>query len=151
MKMKIFWERTFDSAHRIFRLNSNCRFLHGHTYRVKAEVEGELNSQGMVVDFGLLKEKIIELFDHKVILEMSDPLLPKLKEAKEKIVAISSPPTAENLSILIAKIILSSGENLTKVKVEVYETPLQKGIIEIKREELKNISIHFEELNKDIL
>ncbi len=150
MAMKIVWERTFDSAHRIFRTESKCRFLHGHTYRVIATIEGKLNKWGMVVDFGTLKEKIIDLLDHKVILEKSDPLTPILKENKEKVIALSHPPTAENLSRLISKIILELPDDIEKVTVEVYETPLQKGVSEFTKKDLHNIDITFEELNPDI-
>ncbi len=145
--MKIVWERTFDSAHRIYRTESKCRFLHGHTYKVVAIIEGELNEWGMVVDFGILKEKIIDLLDHKVILEKNDPLIPLLKKSNEKIVALSQPPTAENISRLISKIILELPEKIDRVTVEVYETPLQRGISEFSKKDLKNINISFEEIN----
>jgi len=46
-------------AYRGFREN-----LHGHNYRVSVEIEGELGSNGYVVDFGVVKRLARELCGH---------------------------------------------------------------------------------------
>jgi 6-pyruvoyltetrahydropterin/6-carboxytetrahydropterin synthase len=61
---------TFSAAHFI-TLDGTCERLHGHTYRVVAEVFGPLDGCQCVVDFvavrNLLKAIVAEL-DHRVLL-----------------------------------------------------------------------------------
>jgi len=50
-------EVRFSAAHRIEGHAGRCAQLHGHNYRVVVTVAGrELDEQGMVIDFGTLKE-----------------------------------------------------------------------------------------------
>lgn len=50
-------EVRFSAAHRIRGHAGRCANLHGHNYRVVVTVAGrELNDQGMVIDFGKLKD-----------------------------------------------------------------------------------------------
>lgn len=50
-------EVRFSAAHCIEGHAGRCANLHGHNYRVVVTVAGqELNEQGMVIDFGKLKE-----------------------------------------------------------------------------------------------
>jgi 6-pyruvoyltetrahydropterin/6-carboxytetrahydropterin synthase len=50
-------EVRFSAAHRIEGHAGRCANLHGHNYRVVVTVAGrKLNDQGMVIDFGKLKE-----------------------------------------------------------------------------------------------
>jgi len=56
----------FDAAH-FLPDHPTCGQVHGHTWTVDVELEGRLNDQGMVFDFGQLKEimdHILRNFDH---------------------------------------------------------------------------------------
>jgi 6-pyruvoyltetrahydropterin/6-carboxytetrahydropterin synthase len=76
-----------DAGHRVPYHHSKCRFLHGHRWKIAAEVVSNLtvrpdpirSDSGMVMDFGRIKEILIaevhEKFDHKLILWDQDPLL----------------------------------------------------------------------------
>lgn len=67
--MIIIKEFSFDSAHQLFWHPGKCKNLHGHTYKLQVGIEGNLNSNGIVMDFGELKDKvnkeIIEKYDHQ--------------------------------------------------------------------------------------
>lgn len=67
----IFKEFQFAAAHLIRGHRGECRFLHGHNYRVRVHVAArELDEIGMVVDFADLKELVSEVvgpFDHRTI------------------------------------------------------------------------------------
>lgn len=57
-----------DSGHRIMTHGSKCRHIHGHRYTVEATaVAASLHETGeqagMVVDFGFLKEAMMEVID----------------------------------------------------------------------------------------
>lgn len=61
----------FSAAHFITFGDDICESLHGHNYAVRAEVEGELNRHGYVVDFIALRDELQRLtteLDHKVLL-----------------------------------------------------------------------------------
>lgn len=126
--MKIAVEETFDAAHRLFEYDGKCVNIHGHTYKVRAVVEGEVQDEsGMVLDFGRLKgalRGLVEYFDHALILEKNDPLADVLAEAGVHVVVLRDRPTAELLALdlkygLEHKLNVAA-ENIT---VRVHETP----------------------------
>jgi 6-pyruvoyltetrahydropterin/6-carboxytetrahydropterin synthase len=131
-------EIEFDAGHRVHRHGGKCRNLHGHRYKVEVQIETqsliyEGSSTGMVLDFGEVKQWLVEdveqIFDHKLILSVDDPLAaaltsrsmidaahstlhhgPWTHEIKEyhdgvTIVLIKRTPTAENLACLISQMI----------------------------------------------
>ncbi len=68
----------FCAAHFISYEKSRCERLHGHNYRVAAEVTGPLDENYLVIDFidfkRLLREVTDEL-DHRVLLPGNNPIL----------------------------------------------------------------------------
>ena len=66
-------EISFPAAHCIPQHPGKCARLHGHSYRALITVSGdELNGQGMLVDFGDLKEicgKVVAPLDHTYLNE----------------------------------------------------------------------------------
>ncbi len=53
-----------------------CESLHGHNYRARVELEGELDENSYVFDFGALKKlmrKLVDELDHKVLLPLENP------------------------------------------------------------------------------
>ncbi|MDR1684244.1 MAG: 6-carboxytetrahydropterin synthase [Elusimicrobiota bacterium] len=72
--------RKFAAAHKLPNYKGDCAALHGHTWQVVFEVQGEVGASGMVCDFKELKPLLDALLpDHKFL----NDLLPN--------------PTAENL------------------------------------------------------
>ena len=71
-----------DMAHRIKDHGGRCSSLHGHTWKIELSLSCEdtaLNSLGMVIDFGELKERFFSAldlrFDHSCILSKDDDYL----------------------------------------------------------------------------
>ncbi len=70
-----------DMGHRVTYHGSKCRNLHGHRYTIEATVRGPLFSegeqQGMVLDYGFLKDIMISEIDrdcdHGMTLWVDDP------------------------------------------------------------------------------
>lgn len=58
-----------SAAHRLkLGYESKCSVLHGHNWIITVECRAkELNADGMVADFTLIKNMIINMLDHKVI------------------------------------------------------------------------------------
>lgn len=76
-----------DAAHRVTNHESKCRSLHGHRYKFEATVESnELqtsgSSEGMVMDFGVIKKAMSIVIDHHLdhgmIMWINDPLVATL-------------------------------------------------------------------------
>ncbi|HID71327.1 MAG TPA: 6-pyruvoyl tetrahydropterin synthase family protein [Thermoplasmata archaeon] len=68
---------TFSAAH-IIPHHNKCGRLHGHTYAVSVEIQGKPDSEGIVMDFGVIKDvlrKIIKDLDHRLIVPRRSNLL----------------------------------------------------------------------------
>ena len=76
----------FSAGHFITMGGGTCERLHGHTYRVAAEVQGPLDENQCVVDFlavhSALKAIVAEL-DHRMLLPTRHPTLRVLSQAGE--------------------------------------------------------------------
>jgi 6-pyruvoyltetrahydropterin/6-carboxytetrahydropterin synthase len=74
-------------AHRFLGYIGEAQYLHGHTGTLTIEVEGEVNcANGFVVACNSIKNHAWEYlvnFDHAVILQKEDPLLPELLKVYE--------------------------------------------------------------------
>ena len=53
----------FSAAHFLIFPDGSAERLHGHNYRVKVEIEGELSEHGLVLDFKRVKPLVRELCD----------------------------------------------------------------------------------------
>jgi 6-pyruvoyltetrahydropterin/6-carboxytetrahydropterin synthase len=66
----------FSASHFITFEGGGCESLHGHDYRVTAEISGPLNSNHYVVDFAVLHgvlKKILTELDHHVLIPQNHP------------------------------------------------------------------------------
>jgi len=77
MKFSITKKFEFEAAHILPNHPGKCMNLHGHSYKLEVTISTkELDSQGMVMDFGDLKEivnsHIIEIFDHSYLNDSFD-------------------------------------------------------------------------------
>lgn len=62
---------TFDSAHFLTKYYGKCEHMHGHTYRLRVTVEGDIQSNGLVIDFvvlkRLVKKHVLDVIDHRLL------------------------------------------------------------------------------------
>jgi 6-pyruvoyltetrahydropterin/6-carboxytetrahydropterin synthase len=78
-------EHVFSAAHFI-TIGGQCERLHGHNYRVAAEIGGPLNDDRLVVDFLAVRDalrEIVQQLDHYVLLPTEHPQLAVVEEADE--------------------------------------------------------------------
>lgn len=125
------------AAHRLMNHPGACRFLHGHNYIITVYLgHRDFDRQkGMVMDFGSIKSElgstINRMFDHKTILQESDPLYPVLLTAlgPDGVTAFPYPPTAENMALFLVERLQAHIDQLEGWRgvyvclVEVEETP----------------------------
>jgi len=97
----------FSASHFItFGTPEKVEALHGHNFRIKAEVAGPLNAREYVVDFLLafdVLKKICEMLSHKVLLPRDHPYI-TIKSADDMIHASVPPlqwafPTGDTLTL----------------------------------------------------
>jgi 6-pyruvoyltetrahydropterin/6-carboxytetrahydropterin synthase len=123
--------------------------LHGHRYNVDITCYAvRTDKLGMVIDFGVIKEKvgkwIDETLDHNMILHKDDPLINTTIQddnrethnsdtsyytnevfgGKQPFIMADN-PTAENIAAIIYTVAVKSlfGSNVNIQNVRVYETP----------------------------
>ena len=69
----------FSSAHFITFAGHRCEGLHGHNYRARVTIEGQLDDEvGFVFDFVEIKhlmKRLCDEIDHKVLLPLDNPKL----------------------------------------------------------------------------
>lgn len=108
---EVYKEFIIDCAHHLPMVpeGHKCRNVHGHTYRIRVVLKGDLDPvYGWVIDFAEIKaafEPIKQLLDHKYLNEI---------EGLEN-------PTAENLAIWIWHRLASRLKPLHEIRV--FETP----------------------------
>lgn len=126
---------TFDMAHALDGYNGLCKNIHGHTYHFSLTVLGtvcdneERPDNGMVIDFGLLKqlvkESILDKFDHALVLKQSSVFLKSENiRSNERFITTPFQPTCENLLLYFVNTIgqlLPS--QITLVAARLDETP----------------------------
>lgn len=128
-----------DMGHRVPNHKSKCRNLHGHRYVIELGVDDKVivekgsSDEGMVIDFGDLKQvlesEIENNFDHGFVMSSSDNLsqifLQLKGEHNLKIYFVDFIPTAENLAKYWYEILKDTllSRDIQIKYVKVFETP----------------------------
>ena len=77
----------FAGAHRLRYLRGRCEKLHGHNWKIEVSVvSNRLNREGIVLDFGILKQKVeqvVKTLDHTYLNEL--PYFVKIEPSSENI------------------------------------------------------------------
>lgn len=126
--MKIAKEFRWEMGHRLPYHESKCRNIHGHSYKMLVELIGDIDKQGMVLDYYDVKEKIqphVDELDHSCMVKSDDAkFLKAVKELDSKHVIVDFHSTAENICLYFLDKIKNSGlpDSIKHIKVRIYET-----------------------------
>lgn len=97
----------FEAAHKLDDYEGPCKHLHGHSYRLEVSIIGEVNSNGMIIDFHefdkIISRLIIGKLDHSYL---------------NKIIKL---PTAENILAWI-ELRLENELKLSIYEIRLWET-----------------------------
>jgi len=140
----------FAASH-MATLGEELEPLHGHNYRVRCRVDGDLTDDRWVIDFSALKQytrEVCDELDHHFLLQRNSPLL-EIDERektwairfqdrgyvlpKSDVVALPiENTTAEVLAEYIAERVIARLQehrhaNITRICVDVEEMPGQSG------------------------
>lgn len=83
----------FSAGHFITYGKNTCERLHGHNYRVAAEVQGPLDSHYCVVDFVTLRallRSLLDELDHRMLLPTTHPLIRVTADDREVLVSFDN-------------------------------------------------------------
>ncbi len=126
--MKVAKEFKWEMGHRLPEHFGNCKNIHGHSYKMIVEFEGELNKDEMIIDFydiDRIVKPLIEKLDHAFMVNENDKeVIEFLQKIKSKMLVVDFNSTVEN----ICKFILSEikkfelPKNISSVSVRIYET-----------------------------
>ena len=101
MRTRVTRNFSFEAAHQLEWHAGACKNLHGHSYRLEVTIAGELDANGIVVDFSDLRTAVqaavIDRFDHTYL----NDLLPN--------------PTAELIAADIWQRLIDAGLALHRV------------------------------------
>ncbi|MBK7498940.1 MAG: 6-carboxytetrahydropterin synthase [Ignavibacteriales bacterium] len=126
--MKIAKEFRWEMGHRLPEHFGLCKNIHGHSYKMIVEFEGELDKNQMVIDYYDIEKiinPVIEKLDHAFMVNIDDKIvIDFLEKMNSKKVVVGFNSTAENIcNYLLSEIKKCSlPSNISSVKVRVYET-----------------------------
>ena len=108
-------ERHFDAAHYLREYNGKCENLHGHRYKIVANLRTDtLDETGMAFDFTVLKrnvDEILKRFDHTCLNDI------------EPFTTIN--PSSENIASVVYKELKPYIDGHTAIieSIQVWESP----------------------------
>ena len=126
--MKIAKEFRWEMGHRLPNHFGKCKNVHGHSYKMLVELEGEVAESGMVLDYFDLKQvvkPIVEDLDHAFMVNAKDTdIVDLLNKLNSKKVVINFDSTVENICLYILNKLVNHKfpENISGIKVKIYET-----------------------------
>ena len=126
--MKVAKEFHWEMGHRLPEHFGLCKNIHGHSYKMIVEFDGELNESEMVIDFYDVEKMInpiVEKLDHAFMVKNDDKItLEFLEKMNSKKVVVDFESTVENICKYISSEVISAKlpENLKNISVRIYET-----------------------------
>jgi len=107
----------FNAAHFIAHRDSR-EALHGHNYRVSVEVEGDLDAQGYVLDFGVVKRvarRVCQRLDEKTLFPAHSDCLDIRTDGPQVIVRYDDDEfRVPQSDVLLLPIVHTSAEELAR-------------------------------------
>ncbi|MFD1887695.1 6-carboxytetrahydropterin synthase QueD [Paenibacillus wenxiniae] len=122
---------SFDSAHQLVNHKGKCANVHGHTYKLEVNLKAEpilsegSTDEGFVIDFSdlkaIVKEEVINEFDHAFIAQGNEPSYETIKNSGSKVCLLGFRTTVENMATYICWKLAK--RNLPVHSVKLWETP----------------------------
>lgn len=127
--MKIAKTFRWEMGHRLIDHQGGCRNLHGHSYRMRIEIEGEPADNGMILDFDEMTAAVrplLQEWDHAFLCDQRDTDLVAFLQARDmKHSVIPFPSTVENLVRLVVQRlepVFAGHDQVRAFTVRVHET-----------------------------
>lgn len=132
-------EFRWEMGHRL-PYHETCQNVHGHSYRMVLEAEGEPDGSGMVVDFGVIADivkPLVSELDHSFMVDPSDHLMHDLlSRSGLKKTEVPFYSTAENIAgWILGRVapVLFESSNVSTIRVKLFETVSSCATVETSR------------------
>ena len=119
----------WEMGHRLPFHEGGCQNIHGHSYMLRVEIEGETNEHGMVMDYFDMKsivQPVVDRLDHCFLCDESDAVMRGFFDANPmNVVYVPFPTTAENIAVYILRAVAPEFRrfpSLKRLTVRVHET-----------------------------
>ncbi len=126
MNVAIYKEVQIDASHRLLHYKGKCANLHGHRWKVEVWMRGEPHATTQIlIDYNLIKLTIGK-YDHQIILNRDDPMVPRIAEF-HPVITTPGDPTSELMAVIIRDDLYAAcrelGIKATISKIRVWESP----------------------------
>jgi 6-pyruvoyltetrahydropterin/6-carboxytetrahydropterin synthase len=129
--MKIAREFHWEMGHRLPFHAGGCYNIHGHSYRLWVELEGEPDENGFVMDYGEMSKlvrPVLNELDHSFLCDESDEVMAAfLRTTDFKVVYVPFTTTAEHIvTWLLDRLacVFSNCSNIFAIKLRLQETEI---------------------------
>lgn len=122
----------WEAAHRLAWHEGLCSNLHGHSYRMTVELEGQPDECGFLIDFQAIKQllaPLIDEWDHGIFVANTDvQLLEVVHQTGWKHFVLPYDATTENVCRFVAEFLLAQHlptlqqHRVSAIRVHVAET-----------------------------
>ena len=125
--MEITKQFKFELSHRLVdSYSTKCQNIHGHSYLCDITLSGEhLDSTGMLMDFGQVKDKLNHLFDawdHSFMFWSKDSLANHYKAMMAveplRMIEVDYNPTAEGMTYHVFRACVQMNLPVSKVRIQ---------------------------------
>lgn len=122
----------FHTAHRLPALPGKCASLHGHTWQAWWHLAGPVDADGVLADFGALKDALRGWcdahLDHGTMLGLHDPLIADLEEAGTKVYKVGFDRYSEDLAWPTVETV---AQVLCRVAADLVPAPVTVACVEV--------------------
>jgi 6-pyruvoyltetrahydropterin/6-carboxytetrahydropterin synthase len=131
----------WEMGHRLPFHTSGCANIHGHSYKLRVEIEGTCDNNGMMMDYGDMKKlvmPVIDEFDHCFLCDSNDSMmLGFLENSGLKYKVLPYTTTAEHLVFhFLDRLweLFSPYEQVSGLRLRLQETDISYAEAERRRE-----------------
>src|SRR5512133_3569147 len=129
--MKIARQFHWEMGHRLPFHTGGCANIHGHSYKLWVEIEGETDSHGMLMDYGDMKNAVmpvIETIDHSFLCDTHDSVMKDFLDSTGlKVVYVPFTTTAEHIVAHLLNLLVpvfSAYDNVHGLRLRLQETEI---------------------------
>jgi len=129
MKVRLGKDFHWEMSHRLPFHEGGCRNIHGHSYKMRVDLIGSTDENGMVLDFYEIDRIVrpyLDAMDHAFVVDKNDTdVIDFLDNQNFKKFVIDYTSTAENLAMYFISELADKFklyDNIYHIKVRVFET-----------------------------
>lgn len=126
----------FSAGHFVSE-GGKCEHLHGHNYQASIRLTGEINPQGMVIDFRVIKHRLRELcraWDHRVLLPArSKKIVVSTKGNQTQVATPEGTYSFPTSDVVVLDVVETTSEELARLLCQQLKDDLEREFTNIRQ------------------